>query len=90
MSDEKFDDDLDTAQAMLERDDLDGFYVGVVVDDELDVAFSHRRDDPETVGRQALALLAHHIHVLAETAGVALEQVVDDASRFAAQLSDEE
>lgn len=77
-----FDDDLETARSLLDHDDLDGFFVGVVHDDELDYALAHEFADPETTGFRALSLLATHVEAFAEQAGVPPEQVAEDVLRM--------
>jgi predicted secreted protein len=88
-TDEQFDADLSAAAEMLAGDDVDGFFAGVVRDDELDYAFGHRFDDPETVGTQALALAAKHLQAIAAEAEVPVEQVADDAASFAVAFDGE-
>lgn len=82
-ADEAFDDDLARARALLARDDLDGFYAGVVREEELDYVLAHRFDDPERVGVRALSLLAHHLQAFADQADVPVGQVAEDAVRLA-------
>lgn len=89
-TDEQFDEDLDAAAELLAGDAVDGFFAGVVRDDELDYAFGHRFDDPETVGTQALALAAKHLQAIADQAEVPVQQVASDAASFAAAFDDGE
>lgn len=84
--DESFEADVATARQLLDRDDLDGLYVGVVHDGELDYQLAHRSDEPEEMGRRALALLAKHVQALADESGVPVDQVATDAARFADQF----
>lgn len=85
-TDDGFDSDLQGARDLLAREDLDGFYAGVVSEDELDYVFAHRFDDPERVGLQALSLLAYHLRAIAEEAGLPPEQVAEDAAQLARRL----
>jgi hypothetical protein len=71
--DDDFDADLQKARELAGRDDLD--YV-----------FSHRFDDPERVGMQALSLLAHHVQAIAAEAELPPEQVAEDAVRLVGEL----
>ncbi len=88
-TDEQFDANLASAAEML-AGDVDGFFAGVVRDDELDYALGHRFDDPETVGTQALALAAKHLQAIADEAEVPVRQVADDAASFATAFEDSE
>lgn len=85
-TDEAFDDDLSRARSLLGREDLDGFYAGVVREDELDYVLAHRFDDPEQVGMRALSLLAHHLQAFADQADVPVGQVAEDAVRLADRM----
>jgi len=84
--DDDFEADLQQARELAGRDDLDGFYVGAVSGDDLDYVFSHRFDDPERVGMQALSLLAHHVQAIAAEAELPPEQVAEDAARLVGEL----
>lgn len=77
-----FDSDLETARSLLDTENLDGFFVGVVHDDELDYATAHEFVDPETTGLRALSLLATHVEAFAEQANAEPEQVARDVVRM--------
>ena len=85
-TDEDFAADLAQVRALVARDDIDGFYAGVVSGDELDYVLAHRFDDPERVGMQALSLLAYHVLTISEEANLPPEQVAEDAVRLAGEL----
>lgn len=87
-TDEGFEADRQRARDLLDAEDVDGLYAGVVRDDELDFVFAHRFDDPRQTGKRALSLLAQHVRAIADEAGLPPEQVADDAARLAAQLDD--
>lgn len=88
-TDAQFDADLAAAAELFAGDDVDGFFAGVVRDDELDYALGHRFDDPEAVGTQALALAAKHLQAIADEAEVSVEQVAEDAASFATAFDDD-
>ncbi|MEE6209780.1 hypothetical protein U3A55_06405 [Salarchaeum sp. III] len=86
----EFESDLETARSLLNRDDLDGFFVGVVDDEELDYVLSHEFEDAETTGMRALSLLAAHLESFSTQADVPPEQVAEDVVRLLdAQPGDE-
>lgn len=82
---EDFAADRERARDLLDGE-VDGLYAGVVRGDELDYVFSHRIDDPERVGMQALSLLAHHVGAIADQAGIPPAQVAEDAGRLATRM----
>jgi|GEM_PF-1864629 len=83
MSDDEFATDRAAAAALLDQEDVDGFFVAVARGEEYDYSFAHRTGDAERVGMQALSLLAQHLLVIARETGVPVEQVAEDAARFA-------
>lgn len=77
----------DRARELLEREDADGLYAAVVDGDEYDYVFAHRgEDDPETVGMQAMGLLAQHVGAMVEETGQPPAQVAGDAAMLARTL----
>lgn len=84
--DDSFDASREQARALLDSADVDALYVAVTRDDEMDFAFAHRFDDPEVVGIRALSLLAKHVQVVAEEAGLPPERVAADAAGLADRL----
>ena len=81
--------ELETARELLASDDLTAFHVGVVRDgEEVETTFSYRTDDvdAETEGIQALTLLATHLRVVAEEAGVDYPTAATDAVALAEQV----
>lgn len=81
--------ELDRARTLLARDDLTAFHAGGVVDGEtVETTFSYRRDgtDDDREGVQALTLLATHLRIVAEEAGVEYATVASDAAALAGQV----
>lgn len=79
--------ELDRAKQLLEGEDIEAVHVGVVRDGELDTTFAQRTgDDPESEGLRALALLAAHVRLVAEEAGVDASTVAGDAATLAGQV----
>ncbi|WP_227259562.1 hypothetical protein [Salarchaeum japonicum] len=78
----EFESDVETARSLLDREGLDGFFVGVVDDEELDYVLSHEFEDAETTGMRALSLLAAHVESFSTQAGVPAEQVAEDVVRL--------
>ncbi len=83
---EAFEEDLRQARELLDQAGVDGLYVGVVRENELDYTFAHRFDDPDRIGMQALSLLAQHVLTIAEEAGLPPGQVAEDAGTLANEL----
>lgn len=82
-----FDAELAKARELLEGDDVDALHVGVVRDGEVDTTFAQRTgDDPQNEGLRALALLAAHVQLVAEEAGVDASTVAGDAATLAGQV----
>ncbi len=82
-----FDAELAQARELLEGDDVDALHVGVVRDGEVDTTFAQRTgDDPQNQGLRALALLAAHVQLVAEEAGVDASTVAGDAATLAGQV----
>ncbi|WP_435118704.1 hypothetical protein [Halolamina sp. C58] len=90
------DDDPEFARRVEEaRDLLDedatALYVGVVRDGrEVDSTFAQQADDAQQEGMQALSLLASHIRLVADEAGVDYTTVAGDAVTLAEQLDEPE
>ena len=89
-------DDREFAQRVADaRDLLDedatALYVGVVRDGrEVDSTFAQRADDAQQEGMQALSLLASHIRLVSDEAGVDYTTVAGDAVTLAEQLDEQE
>lgn len=79
-------DDRERARDLLAREDVDGLYAAVVSDDEYDYVFAHGGGDPETVGMQAMGLLAQHLAAMVEQTGQPPAQVAGDAAMLARTL----
>ncbi len=79
--------ELARARELLESDDVDALHVGVVRDGEVDTTFAQRTgDDPQNEGLRALALLAAHVQLVADEAGVDASTVAGDAATLAGQV----
>ena len=84
--------ELDRARRLLDGDDIEAVHVGVVRDGEVDTTFAQRSgdesegDDPEGEGLRALALLAAHVRLVANEAGVEPSTVAGDAATLAGQV----
>jgi hypothetical protein len=82
-----FEAELDAARALLDDEGIEAVHVGVVRDGEVDTTFAQRTDDePEGAGLRALALLAAHVRLVAEEAGVEPSTVAGDAATLAGQV----
>ncbi|KPN29307.1 hypothetical protein SY89_03118 [Halolamina pelagica] len=90
------DEDAEFAQRVSEARDLLGedataLYVGVVRDGrEVDSTFAQQADDHQQEGMQALSLLASHIRLVSDEAGVDYTTVAADAVTLAEQLDESE
>lgn len=84
---DEFTAELRAARRLLDGDDIEAIHVGVVRDGEVDTTFAQRSgDDPESDGLRALALLAAHVRLVAEEAGVEPSTVAGDAATLAGQV----
>ncbi|WP_321169564.1 hypothetical protein [Halolamina sp. CBA1230] len=71
-------------------DDATAFYVGVVREGrEVDSTFAQQADDAQEEGMQALSLLASHLRLVSDEAGVDYTTVAADAVTLAEQLESE-
>ena len=71
--------------------DATALYVGVVREGrEVDSTFAQQADGPQQEGMQALSLLASHIRLVADEAGVDYTTVAADAVTLAEQLDESE
>ena len=88
--DEEFEQRLSNARELID-DDVTAAYVGVVREGrEVDSTFAQRADDAQQEGMQALSLLASHIRLVSDEAGVDYTTVAADAVTLAEQLGEEE
>ncbi|WP_138004729.1 hypothetical protein [Halalkalirubrum salinum] len=88
-TDDSFAADRAAAREALADDDVSAFYLGIVRDGEsIDTTFAQTADDPEDEGLQALSLLAAHVRIVANQAGVEPSTVAGDAATLAARLED--
>lgn len=77
------------AQELLADDSITALYVGVVSDgDALETTFAQTADDPQQEGLQALSLLAAHVRLLANEAGVEPAAVAGDAATLAGRMDE--
>lgn len=85
--DDAFRSELARARELI-TDDVDAVHVGVVRDGEVDTTFAQRADDPQQEGLQALALLAAHLRLVANEAGVEPSTVAGDAASLAGEVEE--
>jgi len=79
--------EIDRARELLDGDAIEAVHVGVVRDGEIDTTFAQRSDgDGERDGLRALALLAAHVRLVANEAGVETSTVAGDAATLAGQV----
>ncbi|MDZ5812650.1 hypothetical protein U4E84_14980 [Halorubrum sp. AD140] len=78
--------EIDAARDLLDGDGIEAVHVGVVRDGEIDTTFAQRSDDAEGEGLRALALLAAHVRLVANEAGVEPSAVAGDAATLAGQV----
>jgi hypothetical protein len=77
------------AREMLDDDDVTAFHVGVVRNgEEIETTYSYLADDPEREGLQALSLLATHLRIVSNEAGVDLTTAATDAATLAEQVEE--
>jgi hypothetical protein len=82
--DAEFAESLERARELLAEEDVSAFYVGTVRQgQDLSAASAYLADDPEGEGMQALSLLASHVHMVAQEAGVDIETAARDAAKLA-------
>lgn len=87
-ADDEFEAELVAARELLDSDDIDAIHVGVVRGDEVDTTFAQRADNPQQEGLQALSLLAAHVRLVANEAGVEPSTVAGDAATLAGQVEE--
>lgn len=99
-----FQEKLESARALLETEEsetegsetaeseteVSALHVGVVRGDRVDTSFAQLADGPREEGLQALTLLATHLRLVAEEAGVGYDTVAADAAQLANQLEESE
>jgi predicted Abi (CAAX) family protease len=77
------------AQELLADDSITALYVGVVSDgDALETTLAQTADDPQQEGLQALSLLAAHVRLVANEAGVEPAAVAGDAATLAGRMDE--
>ncbi|SDY56286.1 hypothetical protein [Halopenitus persicus] len=79
--------EVDRARELLSTD-ADALFVGVVNDGEVETTFSQRADDREQEALQPLALLAAHLRLVSNEAGVEPSTVAGDAATLAGQVEE--
>ena len=85
--DDPFAAEIDRARDLLDGEEIEAIHVGVVRDGEVDTTFAQRGDgDAENEGLRALALLAAHVRLVANEAGVEASTVAGDAATLAGQV----
>ena len=84
-----FETELDSARELLDDESNTAFYVGVVRDGEtVETTFAQTADDPQQEGLQALSLLATHVRIVSNQAGVEPSVVAGDAATLAGQFEE--
>jgi hypothetical protein len=87
-ADAEFAERLEHARDLL-TEDATACYVGVVRDGrEVDSTFAQKASDAQQEGMQALSLLASHLRLVADEAGVDYETVAGDAVTLAERLDE--
>jgi len=85
--DDAFAAELSRARDLLDGEGIEAVHVGVVRDGEVDTTFAQRSDgDADNEGLRALALLAAHVRLVANEAGVETSTVAGDAATLAGQV----
>lgn len=88
-SDGEFADRVENARELI-GEDATAFYVGVVREGrEVDSTFAQQADDAQEEGMQALSLLASHLRLVSDEAGVDYTTVAADAVTLAEQLGEQ-
>lgn len=78
---------LDRARDLLDSDDIEAVHVGIIRDGEVDTTFAQRaEDEPEGEGLRAIALLAAHVRLVSNVAGVEPSTVAGDAATLAGEV----
>lgn len=87
--DAQFARELDNARALLDGNDITAAVVGVVRNgDAVDTTFTQRANSPREEGLQALSLLAAHVRLVANEAGVDHTTVASDAASLAGAVEE--
>lgn len=87
--DDQFAHELEYARQLLDDDGITAAIVGVVRDgEEVDTTFAQRADSPRDEGLQALSLLAAHVRLVADEAGVDHTTVASDAASLAGAVDE--
>lgn len=77
------------AKSLLDDESITALYVGVIRDGETaDTTFAQTADDPQQEGLQALSLLATHVRIVANEAGVDPATVAGDAATLAGRMEE--
>lgn len=85
---DEFAERVENARSLLTAD-ATAVYVGVVRDGrEVDSTFAQQADDAQQEGMQALSLLASHLRLVADEAGVDYTTVAGDAVTLAERLDE--
>ncbi|MFW5917745.1 MAG: hypothetical protein ACOCRD_04985 [Halorubrum sp.] len=85
--DDAFAEEIDRARDLLDGDGVEALHVGVVRGGEVDTTFAQRgTGGAEEEGLRALALLAAHVRLVANEAGVDPSTVAGDAATLAGQV----
>ncbi|SEH49467.1 hypothetical protein SAMN05192561_10379 [Halopenitus malekzadehii] len=85
--DDAFAREVEHARDLLDAD-VDALFAGVVRDGEVETTFSQHADDREQEALQPLALLAAHLRLVSNEAGVDPSTVAGDAATLAGQVEE--
>ena len=87
--DPAFETERRAARELLADDSITALYAGVVTDGEaLETTFAQTAEDPRQEGLQALSLLAAHVRLVANEAGVEPAAVAGDAATLAGRMDE--
>ena len=87
--DSTFERERRAARELLSDDSVTALYAGVVTDGEtLETTFAQTAEDPRQEGLQALSLLAAHVRLVANEAGVEPTAVAGDAATLAGRMDE--
>jgi hypothetical protein len=87
--DAAFETEREAARELLADESITAFYLGVVDEGEtVETTFAQTADDARQEGLQSLSLLATHVRLVANEAGVDPTTVAADAATLASELDE--
>lgn len=85
----EFEAERQAAMELLDDDSITAFYLGTIDDGEtVETTFAQTAEDSQQEGLQALSLLATHVRIVANEAGVEPATVAGDAATLAGRLDE--